>query len=454
MLTEQLRQVNWRFDLPAELKPHGAARAERPGYVVAKRLLDLLLSSGLALLIAPLASVYLVLLAFRRVALFKSPRVGLRNRVFLAYSFVPTANWRGKKAEDLRLRNWPLLWNVWKGDMSLVGPRAVAPGDPLTHMPVVAARFTTRPGLVCLHWLRHRANIAYEGEVSADREYVAGQSLRNDLAILLRAMITLCYGPAKQANADRITIQGMKIDNLSMAGAIEDILARLDAPTPSQVCFVNADCANIARKNRDYRDVLNSADLTLADGIGMRIAGNRLGQPIRENLCGTDLFPRLCQALEGTGKGVFLLGGHPGVAEGVVRWMAQNYRGVQISGHRHGYYSAAEESEVIRQIADSGASLLLVAFGAPRQDQWIHVHLAATGVKVAMGVGGLFDYYSGRIPRAPRWVRELGLEWFFRFWQEPRRLARRYFIGNGVFLWHVLREWIATKFKKPTTKPA
>ena len=100
----------------------------------------------------------------------------------------------------------------------------------------------------------------------------------------------------------------------------------------------------------------------------------------------------------------------------------------------------AEEPEVIRGIRDSGADLLLVAMGAPRQDLWIQRHLAATGVKVAMGVGGLFDFYSGRIPRAPRWVREIGLEWLYRFSREPRRMWRRYFLGNPLFLARVLME--------------
>jgi N-acetylglucosaminyldiphosphoundecaprenol N-acetyl-beta-D-mannosaminyltransferase len=132
----------------------------------------------------------------------------------------------------------------------------------------------------------------------------------------------------------------------------------------------------------------------------------------------------------------------------VTQWIARQYPGVTISGYQHGYYAAEDEQQIIRQIAESGASVLLVAFGAPRQDQWIHEHVAETGVKVAIGVGGLFDYYSGRIPRAPRWIRELGFEWFFRFWQEPQRLARRYFIGNGVFLCHVLREWLRLKTRR------
>ncbi len=96
------------------------------------------------------------------------------------------------------------------------------------------------------------------------------------------------------------------------------------------------------------------------------------------------------------------------------------------------------------QVRDSGADLLLVALGAPRQDLWIKKNIASTGARVAMGVGGLFDFYSGRIPRAPLWMREIGMEWFYRFTQEPGRLWKRYFVGNAVFLYRVIKERIVS----------
>jgi N-acetylglucosaminyldiphosphoundecaprenol N-acetyl-beta-D-mannosaminyltransferase len=130
------------------------------------------------------------------------------------------------------------------------------------------------------------------------------------------------------------------------------------------------------------------------------------------------------------------------VAESVTQWIATQYPGVTVSGCHHGYFRPEEEPEVIQNIAESGADILLVAMGVPQQDKWIDGHLHELGVKVAMGVGGLFDFYSGRILRAPLWVREIGMEWFYRFLQEPGRMWKRYFLGNGVFLFHVLRERI------------
>ena len=172
----------------------------------------------------------------------------------------------------------------------------------------------------------------------------------------------------------------------------------------------------------------------MADGIGIKIAGKLLGQEIKQNVNGTDLFPRLCAALSHTQHRVFLLGGQPGVPEKVRQWISDHYPAVVVCGWHHGYFSPTEEHTVIEQIADSKATLLLVAFGVPRQEKWIHRHLEATGVKVALGVGGLFDFYSGRIPRAPQWLREIGGEWLYRLCQEPQRMWKRYIVGNAMFL--------------------
>jgi len=113
---------------------------------------------------------------------------------------------------------------------------------------------------------------------------------------------------------------------------------------------------------------------------------------------------------------------------------------LSVRGHRDGYFTPEELPSVLEAIRDSGAAVLLVAFGVPKQESWIRDHLKETGAKVAIGVGGLLDFYSGRIPRAPEWMREMGMEWLYRFWQEPRRMWRRYFIGNVVFLTRVFRD--------------
>ena len=172
-----------------------------------------------------------------------------------------------------------------------------------------------------------------------------------------------------------------------MTEAIENIMDRLEGETCSQGCFVNADCANIACRDETYKEVLQKAGLSLADGIGLKLAGKMLAREIKQNVNGTDLFPLLCDALSGTGKGIFLLGARPEVPEDVRDWIKKNYPGVKVSGCHHGYFSPEEEPEVIDQIKKSGADLLLVAFGAPRQDTWINDHSERNRRKCGHGSG-------------------------------------------------------------------
>ena len=239
----------------------------------------------------------------------------------------------------------------------------------------------------------------------------------------------------------RIEICGLPIDNVTMDAALDAMMERLATRTRTKLFFVNADCVNVAHRDPEYRRTVQRGDLVFADGSGMRLAGRVLRSPIADNVNGTDFFPRACQRLAQSGHRVFLLGGRPGVAERVVARMRERHPGLRICGTHHGYFDRAKRShEIAELVRRSGADVLLVAFGAPAQEKWIAAHLEATGATVALGVGGLFDFYSGDVPRAPVWMRRAGIEWIYRFWQEPRRLWKRYWIGNFVFTARVLRE--------------
>lgn len=395
-----------------------------------KRALDFCLSLSMILALSPLIAYVAVFRPNRSLPLFAATkRAGRWCEPFdeLSFSDSPRV-----------LRRLPLLFNILKGDMSFIGPRAVPPGELTPRERAARKRYNARPGLICLWWIRKRANIAYSGETDSDSEYVESQTLRGDFGIALRALPALLYGEGV-VSEDSVRILDVTIHNMTMSDSLDWITRRIANPSPGHICFFNADCANIASRDPNYRTVLNQAELVLADGIGLKLAGKLLASPIRQNVNGTDMFPRLCEAVSGTGAGIFLLGALPGVADKVRDWVAQHHPDVIVSGCRDGYFTAEQEREVVYEIAQSGAAVLLVAFGAPRQDLWIRRHLNETGVKVAMGVGGLFDFYSGRIPRAPLWMREIGAEWLFRFAQEPRRMWKRYFVGNAVFLWRVLR---------------
>jgi len=400
-----------------------------------KRALDFVVALVLLAALSPLMVLVAGwLLASKGKALERTPVMGRWCVVFDRLRFAaPDKGWLARTG----LRGTPVLLNILRGEMSGVGPRGLAPGEMSPRDREARKRYNVRPGVVSLWWLRQRANIAYEREASLDAEYVESQSLKGDLGIALRAVPAMLVGHGVATAPDEVEALGVRMHNVTMAEAVEQICGWAGADQPRQVCFVNADCLNISRRDEDYKAVLNRADMTLADGIGVRLAGKILGWDIRQNVNGTDLFPRLCDALAAAGRSVFLLGARPGVAERVAAWMARREPAARVAGTRHGYFSEDEEAAVAEEIARSNADVLLVALGAPRQDKWIARRLKDTGVKVAMGVGGLFDFYSGRVARAPVWMRELGLEWFFRFLQEPGRMWKRYFVGNVVFLWRV-----------------
>ncbi|MCB1734808.1 MAG: WecB/TagA/CpsF family glycosyltransferase [Gammaproteobacteria bacterium] len=404
----------------------------------AKRLLDLLISASLLALFTPVLLIITLGLGGPAKALFRSPRLGRFGIPFKRLSFRTPENGALRK---LGLHHLPVLINLLRGDMSLIGPRAADPSEYSPRERKARRRYNVRPGLVGPWWIRRRANIDFGSELDADAEYVAQQSLSGDLGLAFRAIPALLYGQGLASASDEIRILGIDIDNLTMDEAIETMLAVVDQDRPQQLCFVNADCFNIAARNDVYRQCLKDAQWVFADGIGVKLAGKILNRDIKQNVNGTDLFPRLCDAMQGTDKSLYLLGARPGIAQAVAEWVAEHYPDCRIAGHHHGYLKDdSEEQAVLADIRESGADMLMVAFGAPRQDLWVAEHLQDSGVKLAMGVGGLFDFYSGRIARAPQWMREMALEWLFRFLQEPRRMWRRYFVGNFVFLIHIYRE--------------
>ncbi|MGE0606327.1 MAG: WecB/TagA/CpsF family glycosyltransferase [Pirellulales bacterium] len=415
---------------------------------IGPRVFDLLIAGSLALLALPLWLAAGLMWAARLIVWTRTERLGEAGEKFHQFTWC----WRRQPEKPCPvIGQLPTLLNVLGGSMAIVGPRAVSPGDPLLELTDSVWRFGVKPGLVCLWWIRQRANIDYGSEVDADYEYVATHGLKRDIGISLRALAALILGRAHPQTTDELQLLGLRIDNFTMQRTLDEIVRMANGTEPAQVCFLNADCVNIAWQNADYRETLRHARCTLADGVGLKLAGRLLGREIRQNVNGTDLFPRLCETISGTPLSIYLLGARPGVVEAVAEWVTRHYPDVRMAGGRHGYFTPQEEPEVVREIAESGASILMVAFGAPRQDLWIRQHLAATGVRVAMGVGGLFDFYSGRIPRAPQWMRELCLEWLYRVCVEPRRLWRRYLVGNVVFLWRAGMErlfgppaWAAT----------
>ena len=238
----------------------------------------------------------------------------------------------------------------------------------------------------------------------------------------------------------RISMMGCLIDNLTMEETLQRVAAFIRAGTPHQHVVVNVDKLVKASRAPELRRIINACDLVNADGMPVVWAARLLGMPLKERVAGIDLFEALMQRAAARGWRVFLLGAREDVVARVRATYEQKYRGLVIAGHRHGYWSAAEEAGVAAQVAASGADLLFVAIPSPKKEQFLARYQASMQVPFAMGVGGSFDVAAGLVRRAPRWMQRAGLEWFYRFLQEPRRMFRRYFIDDPAFLWLFLKE--------------
>ena len=241
---------------------------------------------------------------------------------------------------------------------------------------------------------------------------------------------------APSAGRDGVSILGVPFAALHFDEAVERIRAMLHSAASHQVVIANAHTLNFACTHPVYRRVLERASLVLRDGVGVEVAAALHGRRLPHNFVGTDFVPALLERLAQPEVRVFLYGAQPGVAEAAAEALRARCPSIRVTGLQHGYENGAAPVERIRA---ARPDVLLVALGNPLQEHWIAEHLEQLGVRVAIGVGALFDYLAGRVPRAPGWVRRLRGEWLFRLAVEPRRLWRRYLVGNAQFLWRVVR---------------
>jgi exopolysaccharide biosynthesis WecB/TagA/CpsF family protein len=241
------------------------------------------------------------------------------------------------------------------------------------------------------------------------------------------------------APSPSLRLQGLNLRNGHLTEVLAEIAERIRSRIPTRLFYVNADCLNLAWSDREYRQDLQTADLLLPDGSGVALAARMTGQNLIENLNGTDMFVPLCEKAIENGWRVWFLGGRPEVNQALYENLKQRMPALQIAGHHHGYFDPQTEAEIVQKIRADQPDLLFVAMGAPHQERWIAKYADRLQVPMMLGVGGLFDFYSGRIPRAPLMLRKLGLEWTWRLLQEPLRLWQRYLIGNPLFVLRTLR---------------
>ncbi|MDP5361678.1 MAG: WecB/TagA/CpsF family glycosyltransferase [Paracoccaceae bacterium] len=214
------------------------------------------------------------------------------------------------------------------------------------------------------------------------------------------------------------------------------VIADLLAPGRRRVYFMNAHCCNMMRSHPQYASAVRSADLLLPDGIGVALAAKMTGQDLTANLNGTDLVPALLAEAAKMGKSVYLFGGKPGTAERAAQTLLQQIPNLIVAGTRNGYDEAADEEAVVADINARKADIVLVALGVPMQELWLQRNVRRINADLTMGVGAALDFLAGNVVRAPKIVRKVKSEWVWRLAMEPRRMAKRYLLGNVTFLAH------------------
>ncbi|MCC7359950.1 MAG: WecB/TagA/CpsF family glycosyltransferase [Anaerolineales bacterium] len=221
-----------------------------------------------------------------------------------------------------------------------------------------------------------------------------------------------------------IRILGVPVHPMTMASTLAWVAAAVAARAPRQVCTANPEFVMTAQRDAAFRQVLNAADLVLADGVGLLWAARRQGRMLPERVAGSDLIYQLAELAARHGWRVFYLGAADGVAAEAAARLAARYPGLVAAGTYAGSPRVEAEPEIVERVRAARPDVLLVAYGAPAQDKWISRNKAALGVPVSVGVGGAFDFVAGVAVRAPRWARRLGLEWLHRLIRQPWRLRR------------------------------
>lgn len=249
---------------------------------------------------------------------------------------------------------------------------------------------------------------------------------------------------------ERILLMGCKIDNLTMQETLDKIAGFIRSGKPHQHVVVNVDKLVKASRDPAMRRIINACALVNVDGMPVVWAARLLGTPLKERVAGIDLFTALMQRAAQCGWRVFLLGARDDVLAGVVRHYARALPALTICGARNGYWQGEqEEQDVVHEIRASRADLLFVAISSPQKEHFLDRHQDVLQVPFLMGVGGSFDVVAGKVKRAPQWMQRAGMEWFYRFLQEPRRMFRRYFLDDMAFLGLLLKEKIAQRGKAP-----
>ncbi|MBI1383831.1 MAG: WecB/TagA/CpsF family glycosyltransferase [Rhizobiales bacterium] len=245
------------------------------------------------------------------------------------------------------------------------------------------------------------------------------------------------------ANHERIAILGVPVSAIDMGLAVATILGWAKRREARYVCVCDVYNVTRAQEDPDHLAALVGADMVTPDGKPLSWVGRLRGNRRIRQVCGPELMPAVCAQSIRDGVSHYFYGGAPGVAENLARGLQTRFPGLQVAGTECPPFRALSEAEkdaVVARIESSGAGIVWVGLGCPKQELWIAEHVERIPGAVLIGVGAAFDFHTGRVKRAPRWMRDAGLEWAFRLASEPRRLWRRYLVYAPRFVFLALRE--------------
>lgn len=236
----------------------------------------------------------------------------------------------------------------------------------------------------------------------------------------------------------RIKLMNSALDCLTFTETMQRIEEIIEKRIPTQHVVINANKINLMYQNKKLKKIVNNASIINADGMSILLAAKVLGYNIPERVTGIDLFEALVSLCEEKGYKPYFLGATQEVIYKIEQIYKKKYPNINFAGFHHGYFK--NDAAIVADIKKSQADILFLGFSSPKKEYWANQHLDELNIPFVMGVGGSFDVIAGKTVRAPIWMQEYGMEWFYRFLQEPKRMFSRYIIGNLVFLLHLMKE--------------
>ena len=246
----------------------------------------------------------------------------------------------------------------------------------------------------------------------------------------------------------RIQFFSVNLDLYSMTETLEEISQYIKEKTLIQHVVVNVSKLVYAQKDENLRNIINSCPIINVDGAGVILGAKMLGIKIPHRVTGIDLMEELIKYSSENGYSVFFFGAIEDVNKAVVEHYLEKYPNLKVAGRRNGYYTEQEEKEMVEEMKNSKADILFVAMGSPKKEIFLNKYSKELNIPFTMGVGGSFDVVTGLVKRAPFWVQNLNCEWLYRLIQEPRRMWKRYFVTNSLFLFMIIKEKLHPTFTK------